>query len=66
MSGVMQRTAMLKYYGSIDQVWGNVIWWQNLSTTADLTASGYAAWMGATNGGMKLLYVDSAVKCGVW
>ncbi len=58
------KTAILKYHGSIDHGMGRCDLIADGSTTADLTTDESAGVDGAING-MKLPYVDSAVKCGV-
>ena len=63
MSGVMQRTAMLKYYGSIDHGMGRCDLIADGSTTADLTA-GESAGVAGTINGMKSLYVGSVPSAG--
>lgn len=72
MSGAMQRilecprqpkTAMLKYYGSIDHGMGRYDLIADGSTTADLTAGESASVAGTING-MKSLYVGSVLSAG--
>ena len=58
LSGVMQRTVMLKYYGSIDHIMGRCDLVADGSNTADLTACESADMDGAINS-MKSLYVGS-------
>ncbi len=64
LSGVVQRTAMLKYYGSINYNMGRCDLVADGSTAAGLTTDD--ADVGGAINSMKSLYVDSAaVKCRV-